>query len=260
MSALPFTRVIGIDYSGAATADDPLPGIRVYLAQSDAPPCEVRPAPNPRHHWTRRRLAHWLLEQLRDAPPALVGIDHAFSFPLAYFQAHRLPLCWHAFLADFCDHWQTDALGVRVEDVRRGRVGRGVLRTGDARWRRLTDRRTGAKSVFHFDVTGSVAKSTHAGLPWLRFLREQLGARVHIWPFDGWRVPEDASVIAEVYPSLWRAHFPREARSADQHDAFVVAARLWQALRSGELQAWLEPSLDAETRALADVEGWILGT
>ena len=35
-----------------------------------------------------------------------------------------------------------------------------------ARWRRLTEERAGGtKSVFHFDVRGSVAKSTHAGIP-----------------------------------------------------------------------------------------------
>lgn len=38
-----------------------------------------------------------------------------------------------------------------------------------------------AKSVFHFDVQGSVAKSTHSGIPWLRFLRQRLGERVHFW-------------------------------------------------------------------------------
>lgn len=30
-----------------------------------------------------------------------------------------------------------------------------------------------AKSAFHFDVQDSVAKSTHCGLPWLRYLRQQ---------------------------------------------------------------------------------------
>jgi len=43
----------------------------------------------------------------------------------------------------------------------------------NARWRRLTEHRAGAKSVFHFDVQGSVAKSTHAGLPWLRYIRSR---------------------------------------------------------------------------------------
>ena len=65
-------------------------------------------------------------------------------------------------------------------------TARGRARSGNARWRRLTDERAGAKSAFHFDVPGSVAKSTHAGLPWLRFIRQQVGGRVHFWPFDGW--------------------------------------------------------------------------
>ena len=56
---------------------------------------------------------------------------------------------------------------------------------------RLTEERAGsAKSVFHFDVPGTVAKSTHAGLPWLRYLRQKLGDRIHFWPFDGWEIPQ----------------------------------------------------------------------
>jgi hypothetical protein len=43
--------------------------------------------------------------------------------------------------------------------------------------------------VFYFDVQGSVAKSTHAGIQWLRFIRQRLGDRVHFWPFDGWDIP-----------------------------------------------------------------------
>jgi hypothetical protein len=63
-------------------------------------------------------------------------------------------------------------------------------------WRRVTEQRVGsAKSVFHFDVQGSVAKSTHAGIPWLLYLRRQLGARLHFWPFDGWSIPERKSAV-----------------------------------------------------------------
>ena len=52
---------------------------------------------------------------------------------------------------------------------------------GNARRRRLTEERAGgAKSVFHFDVQRSVAKSTHAGIPWLRFIRQRLGPIVCI--------------------------------------------------------------------------------
>jgi hypothetical protein len=44
-------------------------------------------------------------------------------------------------------------------------------RSGNSRWRRLTELRArSAKSVFHFDVQGSIAKSAHTGIPWLRYI------------------------------------------------------------------------------------------
>jgi hypothetical protein len=43
-----FTRTIGIDYSGAETPSASLKGLRVYLAEGDAPPVEVPPPPSPR--------------------------------------------------------------------------------------------------------------------------------------------------------------------------------------------------------------------
>src|SRR5262249_46309828 len=87
-----------------------------------------------------------------------------------YFEAHGLKPDWPAFLDDFQHHWPTDDDHAYVDFVRDGVMGNGAARTGNARWRRLTEQRAGgAKSVFHFDVQGSVAKSTHAGIPWLRF-------------------------------------------------------------------------------------------
>ena len=89
-------------------------------------------------------------------------------------------------------------------------MGNGAARLGNSRWRRLTEERAGgAKSVFHFDVQGSVAKSTHAGIPWLRFIRQRLGDRVHFWPFDGWDIPGGRSAVVEVYPALWSRGFAR---------------------------------------------------
>jgi len=133
-------------------------------------------------------------------------------------------------------------------------------RSGDRRWRRLTElRAASAKSVFHFDVEGSVAKSTHAGLPWLLYLRRRLGARVHFWPFDGWVIPAGRSAIAEVYPRLWSASFAREDHTADQHDAYAVTAWMRTADRDGALARALDPQLPAVDRALAEIEGWILG-
>ncbi len=144
--------------------------------------------------------------------------------------------------------------------MRDGVAGNGAARKGNARWRRLTEERAGGvKSVFHFDAQGSVAKSTHAGIPWLRFIRQRLGARVHFWPFDGWDIPAGRSAIAEVYPALWSRGFANEGRTGDQHDAFSIAAWLSCADRDGRLAAFLGPDLLPPERTLAQVEGWISG-
>jgi len=200
-----FERKIGIDYSGAETPTSSLKGLRAYLAEGDAAPQEVLPPPSPRKYWTRRGIAEWLAERLAEDVPTLVGIDHGFSFPLRYFEAHGLLPDWSAFLDDFQRHWPTDEDHTYVDFVRNGTAGHGALRQGDRKWRRLTEVRAGgAKSVFHFDVQGSVAKSTHAGIPWLRFLRHRLGANLHFWPFDGWVIPAGRSAIVEVYPALYQ--------------------------------------------------------
>jgi hypothetical protein len=254
-----FARYIGIDYSGAETPNASLKGLRVYLAEGDMAPVEVLPPPSPRKYWTRRGIAEWLTERLAEDVPSLVGIDHGFSFPLRYFEVHRLKPDWSAFLDDFQRHWPTDE-NIYVDFVRDGTVGNGSARTGSSRWRRLTEERSGsAKSVFHFDVQGSVAKSTHAGIPWLRFIRQRLGGRVHFWPFDGWDIPVGRSAVAEVYPRLWSRGFATEGRTGDQHDAYSIAAWLRRADHDGSLAAFLKPVLTPSERTAAQVEGWILG-
>jgi hypothetical protein len=183
------------------------------MADRASLPSEVLPPPSPRKYWTRGGIAEWLVERLAEDAPTLVGIDHGFSFPLRYFKLHGLMPDWPAFLDDFQHHWPTDE-DIYVDFVRDCTVGNGAARMGNPRWRRLTEERAGsAKSVFHFDVQGSVAKSTHAGIPWLRFIRQRLGTRMYFWPFDGWDVPARRSAIAEVYPALWSHRFAREGRA-----------------------------------------------
>ena len=255
-----FAKYIGVDYSGAETPTSSLKGLRVYVSDTEALPAEVPPPPSPRKYWTRRGIAEWLATWLSRSEPTIVGIDHGFSFPLRYFEVHHLAPDWPKFLEDFWRHWPTDGDNTYVDFVRDGLCGNGAARSGSARWRRMTEERAGsAKSVFHFDVPGAVAKSTHAGLPWLRFLRKKLGARIHFWPFDGWAIPPGRSVIAEVYPALWNRGFRRENRTPDQHDAYAVAAWLRQADSDGRLIDFFKPSLTPAERALAQVEGWILG-
>lgn len=255
-----FSRYVGIDYSGAQIPTTSLKGLRVYMADRAALPTEVQPPHSPRKYWTRRGIAEWLVKRLSEEVPTIVGIDHGFSFPLRYFEIHHLLPDWPSFLDDFQRHWPTDEDHTYVNFIRDGICGQGKARSGNSRWRRLTEERAGsAKSVFHFDVPGSVAKSTHAGLPWLRHLRQKLGERVHFWPFDGWEIRPGCSTVAEIYPSLWHRHFELEDRTVDQHDAYAVAAWLRQADLDGSLGNYLNPKLLPHEQTVAQVEGWILG-
>ena len=253
-----FNRYIGIDYSGAETPVSSLKALRVYMADRDRPPAEVSPPVSPRRYWSRRGIAEWLVERLSEQCRTVVGIDHGFSFPLQYLEKYQLPGDWPAFLDDFQRHWPTDHDHTYVDFVREGVCGNGAARCGNPRWRRITEHRAAAKSVFHFDVPGSVAKSTHAGLPWLRYIRLHV-PEVHFWPFDGWEIPAGRSVVAEVYPSLWSWAFPRENRNGDQHDAFSVATWMRHSDLDGNLAEFFAPSLSTAERRTAETEGWILG-
>jgi len=117
-----FARYVGIDYSGAQTPGNSLPGLRIFEAEGDAPPSEVPPPPSPRKYWARREIAEWLVDQLGGPEPLLVGIDHGFSFPLRYFEVHGLKPDWPSFLDDFQRHWPTDE-NIYVESVLEGREG-----------------------------------------------------------------------------------------------------------------------------------------
>ena len=255
-----FERYIGIDYSGAGTPLTRSKTLRVYAAERGSEPLEVSPPVGAGRYWSRRGIAEWLARELAKDTPALVGIDHGFSFPMEYFQRHGLPLDWPEFLEDFHKHWPTDGDETCVADVRQGLAGNGGKRDGDSRWLRLTERWTAsAKSVFQFDVQGQVATSTHAGLPWLRFLRNRCGARIHFWPFDEWDVLAGRSVLAEVYPSLWMRRCERAGRDLDQQAAYATATWLQLADHNASLEFFLNPPLDHAERQTAAVEGWILG-
>lgn len=254
-----FHRYVGIDYSGAETATAKLKGLSVYEADRLSVAREVKTPISADKFWTRQGIAEWLVAKLSAGPSTIVGIDHGFSFPLAYFENYALPHIWPIFLDDFQRHWPTDDAHTYVDFVREGIRGNGAARCGNSRWRRVAEIRTGGKSVFHFDAPGSVAKSTHAGIPWLKYLRDNSDDRIHFWPFDGWEAPTGKSVIVEVYPKLWSHSFPKEGRDSHQHDAFSVAEWLRSGDLSGNLERFLKPSLSVDDKRAAEIEGWILG-
>jgi hypothetical protein len=249
-----FNRFIGIDYSGAATPVTPLPGLRIFEARGVESPLEVRPEKNLARHWTRQGVAEWILDAVLTGEPLLIGIDHGFSFPATYFDRYGLSSDWRLFLMDFCRHWPTDQKETTVRSLREGNP-----RSGNSKARRHIEILAKAKSVFHFDVPGSVASSTHAGLPWLFWLRQKAGASLHFWPYDGTTVPQGRSVIAEAYPALWFRSGCPENWSRDQWDAFLIAEALAGAARSGLLCSWLTPQWPEHLNEVIEREGWILG-
>ena len=260
-----FSRTVGIDYSGAETPRTRLSGLQV-CCELGAGPARVGPPQRGNiKNWNRQEIAKWLVATLKEDTPTLVGIDHAFSFPEEYFVKYGLPRNnWPAFLDDFQKNWPTDTCDATVANIRTN-SGMDRFRTGAATWLRVTERYTPApaKSVFHFDIPGQVATSTHAGLPWLRYIRRNLKGRVHFWPFDGWTIPPGKSAVAEVYPALWKSCFRRRDRrsSPHEHDAYSIAAWLWMADQAGILPDFLTPPsdlTDSEFKA-AQEEGWILG-
>jgi hypothetical protein len=254
-----FAQYIGIDYSGAGSAEDSHKGISVWAATRSSPPTEIRPNEPKGSYWSRRTLAAWLTNQLRESQvPILVGIDHGFSFPIEYFQRYGLTT-WRAFLEDFRKHWPLHE-PQRFVDEFRPEFGGKLTRGGAPTTLRLCEQWTSsAKSVFAFDGPGRVGKATHTGLPWLLQLKEDLGDKVHVWPFEGWKPREGAHVLSEVYPSLYHNRYPSPGLTGDQRDARAVALWMQDMATRGELEAYFSPPLNAAERKQADLEGWILG-
>jgi hypothetical protein len=260
---LRFDQVVGIDYSGAGLPVDGLPGLQVFAAAPGEMPVAVAPPAGARR-WSRRSVGLWLRGRIDAGAVLLVGIDHGFSFPDSYLRRYGLD-AWPAFLEDFCRHWPTLEDDCTVEAVRTGEIWQrrpdpGARREGDSGEFRLCERWTSsAKSVFQFDMQGSVAKSTHAGIPWLHWLRAHCRPVPWCWPFDGWQPQAGRTVLAEVYPSLLRNRYPREGRSVDEQDAYATARWLSELAARDLLGRYLAPPLTAAERELAAREGWILG-
>jgi len=255
-----FQRYIGIDYSGAQTPTSRIKALQVYEAGPEGDPFKVKPPKEGTKNWSRLEIAQHCQQALESDESVIIGIDHGFSFPMSYMERYGQKT-WDGFLDDFMRHWPTADPNVYIESIRERYPY--PQRTGEPTELRLCEQWTvGAKSVFHFDVQGSVAKSTHAGLPWLLWLRGGPmceGVDAHFWPFDGFDVPEGKSVVAEAYPSLFRRRYPKEGRTADEHDAYSVAAWLRDADRRCTLNHYFSPPLTLPERKQVALEGWILG-
>lgn len=246
-----FQQYIGVRYSGRRNPSSPIGEIKVFAVVEDH---EIFRELNPGHpsgRWSRQDLAEWLLGRITSGDPVIVGIDHAFSFPQSYMDRNELK-SWSAFLEDFEENWPTRESAVR--DLLPGNP-----RTGNPDEHRLTGQWTAfPKSVFQFDIQDSLAKATHAGLPWLDYLR-RAGDRAHFWPFDGFEVPKKRSVVAEVRPARLRHRYRKEGLNVSEQDAYAICAWLRERDQLGLLRPYFTPPLSPEEKDRARLEGWILG-
>lgn len=251
-----FESYIGIDYSGAGHSKTRTGSLQVYQAKKDLHPVPVLSPSATRskpRNWNRFEIFEWLYDYLSNNQRTMVAIDHGFSFPQSYYQRYRLK-SWDQFLVDFVSHWPTHHDNLTVNDLRTA-----SKRIGSNSEFRLTEKWTSsAKSVFQFDVQGSVAKSTHCGIPLLAKLRTAMPS-LHCWPFDGFEIKGSKSVIAETYPSLFRNRYARGSRTVDQQDAFSVCKWLQETDRGFGLDRYFHLPLTESEKATVKLEGWILG-
>ena len=277
-----FDRYVGIDYSGTNTPVARINGLAVCVAGPRILSGVVSPGKDECDLWSRRLLAEWLEEILLDRTKrTLVGIDHGFGFPTRYFKKYPDILegikdpgkKWESFLEDFRKHWKTDDDEAWVSEVVKDRER---PRQGGRKWLRETDKeaiRQGFDPASVFDFWAkkrNVAHSTHAGLPWLLYIRQQLKkkyASVCFWPFDTWDVDDYQSVVLEVYPALWNELFenPTWDRGwrVDRHwrDAYSVALWMWERDCDAEdsLKDYFTPGIPEGKKEQASTEGWIFG-
>jgi len=118
-------------------------------------------------------------------------------------------------------------------------------------------------SVWQLAYPGSVGSQALLAIPILAQLRRRFDSRVRIWPFEfeGFDVPSDAVIIAEVWPSLWQL----DLRGHPIRDAAQVL-EVGQMLRNRpemlEHCLMVPMQLDIEQHAgrlVVAEEGWILG-
>ena len=254
-----FDRYIGMDYSGAETPETSLFGLRVYIAEGKPPP-RGKAATEPPEVLDAQRAGRVALAILQEMSKNHRRHRSRLFIPPSYFDRYKIKQDWDAFLDDFCDHWPTDAPHIYVDFIRDGLHGKGSERQGNSAWLRITEKHApGTQSVFKFDVQGSVAKSTFAGIPWLRDCE---GRMVHL-SISG---PLTVGYPQMTVMSLQRCILPSfvadillRTRHGHQQDAYATCRWLQEMDHYDYLPRFFDPPLTPDERKAAAVEGWILG-
>ena len=125
----------------------------------------------------------------------------------------------------------------------------------------------GAKSVWQLTGNGSVGSQALVGIPFLKRLKDELGDKFAVWPFEtGWKAITEhdlagkEALVAEIYPSLAEiTRGPEESLDAAQ--VRTLCEHFARLDADGKLGAAFAPPKgvsDDEVQVVQQEEGWIL--
>ena len=214
-----FSAFFGIDWSGAKAKSHA--GLQLAHATpgTGAP---LRVSPPLSKYWSRQQVSDYLIEIAENAKgkdPVLVGIDFAFAHPFAdkhsYFPENDLSP------ADVVSLWaMIDQVNAGQPDLYGGAMFRHAI-WGDyylapphyqarhyASRRRVTEiaaRTAGRSPSPTFKAVGAdnVSTGSLAGMRMLHQLKQHLGARLSVWPFDAIIAGQTNLVLVEIFPSFY---------------------------------------------------------
>jgi hypothetical protein len=295
-----FSAFFGIDWSGAKAKSHA--GLQLAHATpgTGAP---LRVSPPLSKYWSRQQVSDYLIEIAENAKgkdPVLVGIDFAFAHPFAdkhsYFPENDLSP------VDVVSLWaMIDQVNAGQPDLYGGAMFRHAI-WGDyylapphyqarhyASRRRVTEiaaRTTGRSPSPTFKAVGAdnVSTGSLAGMRMLHRLKQHLGARLSVWPFDAIIAGQTNLVLVEIFPSFYfyrlgmvpakkaaadpaflnqalasygsdgvPTDFRAMGRDADEADAIIAAAALRHFSTASSF------CLSPDINVAAQQEGWIYG-
>ena len=295
-----FSAFLGIDWSGAKTQSHA--GLQLaHAIPGNGVPLRVSPPLS--KYWSRQQVSDYLVTTAENAigkKPVLVGIDFAFAHPFAdkdsYFPETDLSP------ANVVSLWaMIDQVNADQPDLYGGAMFQHALwgdyylapPTYEARHyasrRRVTEiaaRVAGRSPSPTFKAVGAdnVSTGSLAGMRLLHQLKQQLGARLSVWPFDAIIAGQTNLVLVEIFPSFYfyrlgmvpakkaaadpaflnqalagygsdgvPADFRAMGHDADEADAIIAAAALRHFSTASSFR------LSADIKVAAQQEGWIYG-
>ena len=295
-----FSAFFGIDWSGAKAKSHA--GLQLAHATpgTGAP---LRVSPPLSKYWSRQQVSDYLIEIAENAKgkdPVLVGIDFAFAHPFAdkhsYFPENDLSP------VDVVSLWaMIDQVNAGQPDLYGGAMFRHAI-WGDyylapphyqarhyASRRRVTEiaaRTAGRSPSPTFKAVGAdnVSTGSLAGMRMLHRLKQHLGARLSVWPFDAIIAGQTNLVLVEIFPSFYfyrlgmvpakkaaadpaflnqalasygsdgvPTDFRAMGHDADEADAIIAAAALRHFSTASSF------CLSPDINVAAQQEGWIYG-